>query len=414
MPKPRSSTLESATARRKLAARKKPFWCKIAPGVHVGYRRCEGPGTWSVRRNEGTVSWIKRIALADDFEPAAPPTVLSFWQAQEEARKLARQAPGAPVDESRPLSVGEALDAYKLDLLARGASPYNAMTVRGHLPAVLLAKPVALLGAGELKRWRDGLIGKMAPASINRLLKSLRAAFALAAECDGRIANKDARKVGLQGLPDATRARNVILPDSDVRRLVAAAYDHDDALGLLCEVLAQSGARPSQAARLVVGDLEVDPKKPRLMMPRSAKGGSRNRVERKALRFPVPIPLGLAQRLQQAAKDRPDDAPLLLQGDGKSWEAGSDAYRDDLRIVVASAGFDCDTVTAYCFRHSSIVRQLLLNVPIRVIASTHDTSVAMIEAHYSKHIAEYSDDLSRRALLPDAPLGDNVVAIAGR
>ena len=32
----------------------------------------------------------------------------------------------------------------------------------------------------------------------------------------------------------------------------------------------------------------------------------------------------------------------------------------------------------YALRHSSIVRQLLANVPIRVIAAGHDTSVAMM------------------------------------
>jgi hypothetical protein len=68
----------------------------------------------------------------------------------------------------------------------------------------------------------------------------------------------------------------------------------------------------------------------------------------------------------------------------------------------------------YALRHSSIVRALLLNVPIRVIASGHDTSVAAIEAHYSRHISAHSDELSRRALLQDAPLAGNVVALAKR
>jgi hypothetical protein len=62
----------------------------------------------------------------------------------------------------------------------------------------------------------------------------------------------------------------------------------------------------------------------------------------------------------------------------------------------------------------TLVRALLANVPIRVVATTHDTSVAMIEKHYSKFIAEHSDELSRRAFLADEPLGDNVVAIAER
>ena len=66
-------------------------------------------------------------------------------------------------------------------------------------------------------------------------------------------------------------------------------------------------------------------------------------------------------------------------------------------------------------RHSSIVRQLLLNVPIRVIATTHDTSVAMIEKHYSRLHRRSQRTISRaaRCLADEAPAG-KVVAIAGR
>ena len=68
----------------------------------------------------------------------------------------------------------------------------------------------------------------------------------------------------------------------------------------------------------------------------------------------------------------------------------------------------------YCLRHSSIVRMLLRNVPIRLVASLHNTSVAMIEKHYSRYITEHSiDDITRAGLLSEpAPAADNVVALA--
>jgi hypothetical protein len=47
---------------------------------------------------------------------------------------------------------------------------------------------------------------------------------------------------------------------------------------------------------------------------------------------------------------------------------------------------DGEPVTSYALRHSSIVRGLLASVPIRVVASHHDTSVAMIEKNYSRFI----------------------------
>ena len=59
-------------------------------------------------------------------------------------------------------------------------------------------------------------------------------------------------------------------------------------------------------------------------------------------------------------------------------------------------------MTIYALRHSAIVRALLANVPIRVVASTHDSSVLMIEKTYSRFITDHSDALSRRALLETA------------
>ena len=69
-------------------------------------------------------------------------------------------------------------------------------------------------------------------------------------------------------------------------------------------------------------------------------------------------------------------------------------------------------MTIYALRHSSIVRQLLANTPIRVVAVQHDTSVVMLERTYSKYIADHSDALSRRGLLDTARrLSENVVVL---
>ena len=89
----------------------------------------------------------------------------------------------------------------------------------------------------------------------------------------------------------------------------------------------ETGARPSQAARLLVEDLHGGAR-PRLAMPRSAKGGSKNRVARKAERINVPISEALAASLKAAAKGRAADAPLLLRADGQPWsKSPSDDYR---------------------------------------------------------------------------------------
>lgn len=55
-----------------------------------------------------------------------------------------------------------------------------------------------------------------------------------------------------------------------------------------------------------------------------------------------------------------------------------------------------DTIP-YALRHSSIVRYLMENVPIRIVAALHDTSVVMIERHYSRWISDKMDELASTA-----------------
>jgi integrase len=416
LPKPRNAKLESATARRKLAVRKKPFYVRLSPGIHLGYRRNAGAGTWTVRVADAGAEWTKKIALADDLEGASPPHVLSYWQALDTARALARRQPGEAIDESRPLTVAEALDRYEADLKARGGDPYNARHARLHLTGSILSKPVALLGATELRKWRDSLLDKgLAAGTVNRTKTGLRAALELAAAHDPRITNQRAWKVGLAALPDAHRARNVILDDATVRRIVGAAYDHDRRLGLMVEVAAVTGARLSQLARLEVADLQADGPEPRLLMPLSAKGRARNKRHE---RRPVPVTPALAAVLRQEAPpaERAHDAPLLTRADNSGWgHSRTRHHRNDFRAVIEAAGLDPDEVTLSALRHSSIVRQLLANVPIRIVATLHDTSVKMIERTYSRYIASHGDEIARRALLETnarPPSAANVVPLS--
>jgi len=70
-----------------------------------------------------------------------------------------------------------------------------------------------------------------------------------------------------------------------------------------------------------------------------------------------------------------------------------------LARTVQKAGLDPKEVTAYSLRHSSIVRQLLGHVPLRVCAAHHGTSAVMLERVYSAHIGDHADALTRAALV---------------
>ncbi len=281
--KVRHSALESRSPRLKLQVRRKPY-CgpSLARGVALLYRRNKMNGSWVLKASDGHGAyWTKAIAEADDFDESNGKTILTFFEAQDVAKKLARGEDG--IADTAPITVDVALKDYKRDLEARSANPYNAEHPRLHLTSGLLSKPVALLTDTELKKWRDSLLGKMAPSTINRTCRCLCAALVLAAQHDERrIQNRQAWEVGLAGLPDAQEARNVVISDDKVREFVAIAYGLDHQFGLLTDTLAVTGARPSQAVRLRVDDLHNHPVRPKLMMPKSAKGGGRKSQREKS------------------------------------------------------------------------------------------------------------------------------------
>jgi integrase len=419
VPKPRSSKLESATARLKLPIRKKPHTGpKLARGIQLLYRRNKTAGTWVVKHTLGDGRYAEKgFALADDYEASDHRAVLTFYEAQDAARKIAR---GGAAPDEEVTTVAAAIDRYRLHLEQQHGDPYNASRIRGHLPASILARPIALLSGQELEQWRDGLLAKgLSRASANRTRTCLRAALSLAAKKD-RIADRSAWQ-DLTSLADATTARNVVLDDATIGRVIAAAYRHDYQLGLLVETLAVTGARPGQAVRLEVADLDLaDATAPKLRLPRSAKGGSTARVRKRAERVAVPITTALAGKLRQAAAGRPPEAPLLLRvrANGEAWgHRRSDQYRPGIRAVMAAVGLDPDEATAYCLRHSAITRSLLRGVPLSVVADLSDTSEREIRRHYRRFIASHADEVARRGLLdtPVAPTpSENVVALAPR
>jgi hypothetical protein len=407
--RPRASRLETRTARLKLKVRQKPYdFTTISPGIALGYRRNRAAGTWVLRAADGHGgNWTKRVALADDFEEADGANVLTWWQAIEAARKLAR---GTDTDINRPASLADAIDAYERDLIARGSNVANAQRIRKHITPTLASKPVGLLTARELTHWRDGLLaGGMKPATAVRLFKGTKAALSLAARRDHRIRNQAAWRDGLSGLAENFESRNPSrLSDTEVQAVVVAAGEIDRCFGIYCEVAAVTGARPSQIARLLSADLLPDPNSPRLMMPSSRKGRGR-----KVTRKPVAITASLAAKLASASAGRAPTEPLLVRADGSAWQSTDKGDHARLFTQAAErAGVDC---TIYALRHSSIVRALLAGVPARIVAANHDTSLAMLERTYSAFVSDYGDALSRRALLEIAPpQSGKVVPLPGR
>jgi hypothetical protein len=133
------------------------------------------------------------------------------------------------------------------------------------------------------------------------------------------------------------------------------------------------------------------------MMPSSRKGRNRE-IERK----PVPISLELAQHLRRRSVGKRPSERLFIKIRKIAERFGE---------IAKSVGIE-RYVIPYSFRHSSIVRMLLRNVPVNVVASHHDTSAEIIQKHYAHFISNVSDTLTRDTL-PDftAPTKDKVMRL---
>jgi integrase len=284
------------------------------------------------------------------------------------------------------------------------------------------------LTSKHLCDWRDDLLAAgMKRQTFNRLRNNIRAILSFAARKDRRIKNgSEWDKDNFPRLPNATVSRNVVLADQDIGRFIDAAYDLARPLGVLADVMAVTGARPSQIARLRVDDLKAaNTDRPYLRMPRGGKGGgtAETRAAKKMERFDVQITPALAATLKCEAGTRPKDAPLLTRSTGLHWgnepwgtpdsdDGMANHYGPLVKDVVAKLGLTSDEgdVTLYALRHSSITRLLLAGKSDVMVAKVHDTSPQMIRQHYAHRLDKHIGDSIRDALFvrpdPVPPVGN--------
>jgi integrase len=317
------------------------------------------------------------------------------------AREIARGENGISTSDSDPpLTVDEALKLYADDLGSRGKATYNATQAKVHLPMSIRSKPVGVITVAELKSYRDALAKGMKPASVNRTITPLRAALRLGASLDQRISNHAAWNVGLKKLPagkgDGSRNRCVILDHGVMRQIIELAYARSLEFGLLIDLAAQTGARYSQLAGMKVIDLQIE--RSRVMVPTSSKG----RGDKKLGSNAVPITPALAGKLAAAARGHAPGAQLLAKPAGSDKAAWGPKHAGDGFAAIAKQldlrDENGKLFTMYSLRHSSIVRQLLANVPPSLIAKRHDTSIGMLELTYGFFIDEHAGQQHREGL----------------
>ncbi|MFO0405468.1 MAG: tyrosine-type recombinase/integrase [Labrys sp. (in: a-proteobacteria)] len=430
-------------------------------GVHIGYRKVRKKGQiggewcWRLYRGDGRY-WQDRLALADDFLEANGRDVLSYDQARlriRDAIKTRQETEERAIAQSLDVmlpTVADAVAVYielrertgrekqKRDARSRLTRYVTGVEAKRVAPHPIAATALDKLTKVSLSNWRAEMTKRVAPATVARLSNDLRAALNSAyATHDGILPAtfpaivKDGLKARKRergaGSADVVARADQILPIADVRRIVAAAREIDAEgrwqgdLFRLVLLLAATGARFSQVAAMRVADVQLELR--RLMIPVSDKGSE----TKQTTHIPVAVTQDVMDELVHVVTGRSSRDPLLERWRHKQtgpatwirdrrgpWLSASELTRPWAKIR-DRCGLPT-RIVVYALRHSSIVRGIQANLPVRHVASLHDTSAAMIERHYAAFIVSALDELAAATAIPIAtvPTGDKVVSISAR
>ena len=375
----RSTKLETRTSRLRLPVAKKPVFARVAPGVSLGYRRNETAGTWVLRVADGKgSSRTKRIGQADDFEESNGRSVLTFWEAQQQAKSTAGGEKGEGPQKA-PLTVEAAARAYLAGLEARNQR--TAYDARRRLERLFLLRfgsnRIEDLTRRQLEAWRDGLVRAGGDAeqhrrsqdTANRVLSIVKAMLnhAVGDRTNGLTDDSAWRLV--RPFQRVGRPREVHFTSAEVLRLLEGCEDAGFRDLLTAGFL--TGARYGELASCQVRHFDAEGGT--LYVPRGKTGARIVILQPEAVMYFSRLVVG-----------REKDAPLLPRVDGNAWGASHQVR--PMKKALLTAKLD-PSGTFYALRHSYISRAIEAGVPLNVVAENCGTSVRMIETTYAKVLA---------------------------
>ncbi|WP_070152066.1 tyrosine-type recombinase/integrase [Sphingobium phenoxybenzoativorans] len=417
--------IDQRASRLRLKPRHLPYWRTVSEGLHIGYYRGKREGSWFARYRPAGSSrdYVKtKLGKCDDLIDADGEGILDWKQALAECNKW---IDGLHGDDEQPkdlhLTIRDVVVAHIADRDARDSEkarrPIRSTASSKLKPHVLndevLSRILLVeLNESDLRNWQRRLV-QLKGSSKQRVMAELKAALNSVYEEKRRALPPDFAiriKHGLKPVfAEASQSESVaregqVLDDDMVRKIVktAKAKDADGDFAMVVMLMAATGARFAQLVRMRVADVQLDQN--RLLVPASRKGKGK---AKSAIRVAVSKDVVDALRIYCADRLAGDillerwhhrqTGPIAWERINRQpWKTPSEMRRlwkklvDELKIP---------DVVPYALRHSSIVRAIKAGLPIRLVAATHDTSVAMIERHYARWITDDLDELSARAVI---------------
>jgi len=398
--------LGSRAARERLKARGRPYWRAIDAGLHIGYRKpLKGAGRWVVRLYDGGQTYrTVTIAAADDISDANGVDVLSFEQAQREARGRRDSRAYESSGKGRPVTIAVAIDRYLEALAGRGRdtvdtrSRINSMILPAlgnielsdltterirHWISEMVNKPPRLRTArGKTQRYRKPEKGDEALRrrrnTANRITAILKAALTNAFR-EGLVASDLAwRRIKL--FENVTAARLQYLTVAQAQRLINAC--DPDFRNMVIAAL-QTGARYSELARLRVHDFNPDAGTVSIL--KSKSGHTRH----------VPLTEEGAAFFAELCAGRPGADVLLRRANGEPWGASNQIA--PMAAACRRAGIS-PPVGFHALRHSYASHSVMANAPLVVVAAAlGHADTRMVSKHYGHLAQSYVADAIRAA-----------------
>lgn len=372
--------IDSKTSRDNLKPRRPPYWHRLSPGCHLGYRKLEqGEGTWIAKwRDHETGKRLEKslgVIVDDGRRPYA----------FERAKKMAEdwfQDLGAGLV-AHNLTVADVCRQH-IDALSQEYGDTKAKTEEARFERFVYSDPLGRIELSNLRpehvsAWRRRLVDlpakvtrskkgevitrQRSAATINRDMVPLRAALNRA--LDGNlIATGMAWRTQLKPIENADRRREIYLDRKDRKSLLDHAGDE---VRDFLRALTLLPIRPGALASLTVADYNQKLRSLRISIDKNDK-------ERR-----ITLPEATAAFISSKCKGKLPAAPLLSRADGRHWN--KDAWKGPIKDAVLAAGLP-SAATAYSLRHSVITDLVESNLPLLTVAQLSGTSVAMIERFY--------------------------------
>lgn len=411
-----NADIGSRDARRRLKARREPYFFVIERGLSLGYRKSQEGGTWVARRYDAGLRrhFEERVGTADDSRDADGAEVLNFAQAQ---RKVLLEAhAGAERASGRNYAVSDAVSDY-LDYLRshRKSADDAKIKFNAYVIPRLGEKRLADLKPVDFEDWLDWAMKRQArrkpkkpkpppkrprrtktvdkaekaekqvqkvdaaeqkrrrKATVNRVIAMLKACLNYA-HARQKVASRDAWS-GLKKFRQVDGARLRWLTVDESKRLLNACSPN---FRNLVQAGLMTGCREGELLALRARDF--DPHTDTLLIADSKSGKPRR----------VPLTTEGSSVFEALTAGRKPDDPLFERTEGVPWH----------RVAIIRAMQDANVAasidppaTFYTLRHTYASHLVQEGTPlIYVAAALGHRDTRMVEKHYGhfapSHVAE--------------------------